>query len=251
VSAHPRHVAIIMDGNGRWAERRGLPRAAGHERGAEAVRRTVTAARNLDELGTLTLFAFSQQNWGRPSPEVAQLMALFAAFLVRERQELVRTGVRLRAIGDRALLPPEVQAEIAATERATAGGGALTLCIAVSYGGREDLVRAAQALVRAAAAGTLAPGAIDEDALGGALSTAGLPPVDLVIRTSGEQRLSNFLLWEAAYAELYFTPCLWPDFGAAELQAALASYSRRERRFGLVPAPRGLEEEARAAATRR
>jgi undecaprenyl diphosphate synthase len=228
-----RHVAIIMDGNGRWAERRGLPRALGHERGAEAVRRTVTAARQRG-LGALTLFAFSQQNWGRPSPEVAQLMSLFGAFLTRERQELVRTGVRLRAIGERGRLPPELQAEIAATERATAGGSALALSIAVSYGGREDLVRAARALVDAARAGTLDPGAIDEEALGGALSTAGLPPVDLVIRTSGEQRLSNFLLWEAAYAELYFTPCLWPDFGAAELGAALASYARRDRRFGQV-----------------
>jgi undecaprenyl diphosphate synthase len=244
VNAAARHVAIIMDGNGRWAERRGLPRAVGHERGAEAVRRTVTAARQLG-LGALTLFAFSQQNWGRPSPEVAQLMALFAAFLVRERSELVRTGVRLRAIGERGRLPPELQAELAATERATAGGGALTLSVAVSYGGREDLVRAARGLVEAACAGTLAPAAVDEAALGGALSTAGLPPVDLVIRTSGEQRLSNFLLWEAAYAELYFTPCLWPDFGATELGAALASYDRRERRFGLVA------EQAPAALTRR
>jgi undecaprenyl diphosphate synthase len=231
----PGHVAIIMDGNGRWAERRGLPRAIGHERGAEAVRRTVTAARTL-ELPVLTLFAFSEQNWGRPSREVAQLMGLFSAFLVRERAELVRTGVRLRAIGDRGRLPPDVQAEIAATEAATAGGRALTLCVAVSYGGREDLVRAARGLVAAVAAGTLAPDAIDERALGGALATAGLPPVDLVIRTSGEQRLSNFLLWEAAYAELYFTPCLWPDFGEADLGAALAAYARRERRFGLVEA---------------
>jgi undecaprenyl diphosphate synthase len=247
MSAPIRHVAIIMDGNGRWAERRGLPRAVGHERGAEAVRRTVTAARQRG-LSALTLFAFSTQNWGRPDGEVAQLMGLFSAFLRRERAELLRTGVRLRAIGDRTRLSAEVQAEIAATEAATAAGAELTLCIAVSYGGREDLVRAARALAAAAAAGTLAPAAIDESVVGGALATAGLPPVDLVIRTSGEQRLSNFLLWEAAYAELYFTPCLWPDFGDAELGAALAVYARRERRFGLVPA---AQPKTVAAAGRR
>jgi undecaprenyl diphosphate synthase len=231
----PAHVAIIMDGNGRWAERRGLPRSAGHQRGAQAVRRTVTAARRLG-LTDLTLFAFSEQNWSRPAGEVQTLMALFRHFLRRERDELVRTGVRLRVLGDRARLPLEVNAEIDATEAATLGNAELTLHLAVSYGAREDLVQAARALARAAVSGALAPEAIDQDRLAGALATREMPPVDLIVRTSGEQRLSNFLLWECAYAELYFTPCLWPDFGEPELRAAIEAYSHRERRFGLVSA---------------
>jgi undecaprenyl diphosphate synthase len=236
VSKRAEHVAIIMDGNGRWASHRGLPRVLGHERGAEAVRRTVTAAREL-ELKALTLYAFSEQNWGRPSAEVGHLMALFRRFLRREREELLRTGVRLTSIGDRTRLAPPVRAELEATEAATRHNDALILCIAISYGGREDLAQAARRLAAAAVAGTISVDAIDEAALGQALSSQHLPPVDLVIRTSGEQRLSNFLLWEAAYAELYFTPCLWPDFDEAELSAALDWYAGRERRFGLVQAP--------------
>ena len=228
-----RHVGIIMDGNGRWATRRGLPRVIGHERGAEAVRRTVTAARELG-LQALTLFAFSEQNWSRPSAEVGHLMALFRRFLARERAELLRTGVRLCTIGDRSRLAPVVRAELEATEAATRHNDALTLCIAISYGAREDLTQAVRHLAAQVGAGQLDPAAIDEAAVAGALSSRDLPPVDLIIRTSGEQRLSNFLLWEAAYAELYFTPCLWPDFGAAELGKALAAFARRDRRFGAI-----------------
>jgi undecaprenyl diphosphate synthase len=228
-----RHVAIIMDGNGRWAERRGLPRLCGHERGADAVRRTVTAARKLG-LQALTLYAFSEQNWGRPRGEVQHLMSLMRAYLRRERQELQQNGVRLRLIGDRARLPPEVRRELDATEAATATNTALLLTLAVSYGAREDLVQAARTLAAAAQRGQLAPDTISEVSLAAALTTHGLPPVDLVVRTSGEHRLSNFLLWEAAYAELYFTPVLWPDFGEDLLRAALEAYSGRQRRFGLV-----------------
>jgi undecaprenyl diphosphate synthase len=230
-----RHVAIIMDGNGRWATRRGLPRVLGHERGAEAVRRTVTAARRLG-LDALTLFAFSEQNWDRPTAEVGHLMALFRRFLAKERAELLRTGVRLCTIGDRTRLPPVVRAELEATEAATSHNRELTLCIAISYGAREDLTQAVRRLASAAAQGQLNPDDIGEDHVSEALSSRHLPPVDLLIRTSGEQRLSNFLLWEAAYAELYFTPCLWPDFDEAELSAALTAFSRRDRRFGAIAA---------------
>jgi undecaprenyl diphosphate synthase len=228
-----RHVAIIMDGNGRWAEERGLPRLCGHERGADAVRRTVTAARKLG-LQALTLYAFSEQNWGRPAGEVQHLMSLMRHYLQRERQELQRTGVRLHLIGDRTRLPVEVRRELEVTEAATADNGALLLTLAVSYGAREDLVQAARALALATQQGERAAETIDEAALAGALSTRALPPVDLVVRTSGEQRLSNFLLWECAYAELYFTDVRWPDFGEESLRAALDSYRRRQRRFGLV-----------------
>jgi undecaprenyl diphosphate synthase len=233
MSASARHVAIIMDGNGRWAQHRGLPRLCGHERGADAVRRTVTAARELG-LEALTLYAFSEQNWGRPTAEVHHLMALMRAYLRRERDELRRTGVRLGLIGDRTRLPAEVRCELETTEAATAGNSQLLLTLAVSYGGREDLVQAARTLAAAAARGALAPEAITETTLAAALASHQLPPVDLLVRTSGEQRLSNFMLWEVAYAELYFTPVLWPDFGEPQLRAALAAYANRERRFGLV-----------------
>jgi undecaprenyl diphosphate synthase len=234
------HVAIIMDGNGRWAEQRGLPRLAGHERGAEAVRRTVKAAR-AEGLQVLTLFAFSEQNWGRPEREVNHLMGLLQGFLERERAELCESGVRLRAIGDRDRLPAAVRQQLERTERATAATPrpTLDLCLAISYGAREDLVRAARQLATAARRGELEPGDIDEATVGAALASGGLPPVDLLIRTSGEQRLSNFFLWEAAYAELHFTPCLWPDFDRAQLRAALDAYCRRDRRFGLVRAAAG------------
>jgi undecaprenyl diphosphate synthase len=228
-----RHVAIIMDGNGRWAQRRGLPRLCGHERGADAVRRTVTAARELG-LEALTLYAFSEQNWGRPVAEVHHLMALMRAYLRREREELRRTGVRLALIGDRARLPADVRCELEITEAATAANTQLQLTLAVSYGGREDLVHAARALAAAAVRGELAPEGITEATLAAALASHQLPPVDLLVRTSGEQRLSNFMLWELAYAELHFTPVAWPDFGEAHLREALAAYDARERRFGLV-----------------
>jgi undecaprenyl diphosphate synthase len=231
VPTWPRHVAVIMDGNGRWAARHGLPRAAGHRHGAEAVRRTVRAARELG-LRVLTLFAFSAQNWTRPPAEVTSLMGLLAHFLREERDELRRTGVRLTTIGAVDRLPPGVRAQLAATARATADNDRLLLCLALSYGGREDLLAAARRLARAAKRGALDPDAIGEADLGAALSTRALPPVDLIIRTSGEERLSNFLLWEAAYAELYFTPCLWPDFDGADLKTAVEAFARRSRRFG-------------------
>ncbi|HET6282271.1 MAG TPA: polyprenyl diphosphate synthase [Polyangia bacterium] len=229
----PAHVAIIMDGNGRWAEQHGLPRLAGHERGAEAVRRTVTAACE-QGLRALTLYAFSEQNWGRPDIEVAHLLRLLSAFLDQERRELCQRGVRVRAIGDRSRLPASVCAALARTESATIANSGLELCLAISYGGREDLLQATRALCEAAVRGQLRPADIDEQRLGAALGSRGLPPVDLVIRTSGEQRLSNFLLWESAYAELYFTACLWPDFDGEALRLAMAAFRQRDRRFGLV-----------------
>jgi len=232
VTARPRHVGIIMDGNGRWAARLRLPRAEGHRAGAEAVRRTVRAAREL-EIPALTLYAFSAQNWGRPPDEVARLMGLLATFLHDEVDELAAHGVRLATVGDEARLPDAVRARLAEAKRRTAAGRGLVLCLALSYGSREAIVAAARTLARAAAAGA-DPAAIDEAAFAAALDSHLLPPLDLVIRTSGEQRLSNFLLWEAAYAELHFTDVPWPDFARADLEAALAVFARRHRRFGLA-----------------
>jgi undecaprenyl diphosphate synthase len=231
----PRHVAIIMDGNGRWAVARGGTRADGHRLGAEAVRRTVRAARELG-IPCLTLYAFSQQNWRRPASEVADLMRLLRQFVLEERKELTAHGIRLVTIGDAARLPVFVRAPLAALTEATRANRGMTLCLALSYGGRESIVQAARRLARAAAAGRLRPEAIGEAELAGALETRALPPPDLIIRTSGEQRLSNFLLWEAAYAELHFTDVMWPDFGREDLMAALAAYGRRQRRFGRVSA---------------
>jgi undecaprenyl diphosphate synthase len=231
-------VAIIMDGNGRWATMRGLARAAGHARGAEAVRRAVRAARAA-RIEALTLFAFSTENWARPAGEVAHLWSLLVEFLRNERAELLENGIRLVVIGQRARLPAPVQAVIAETEAITAAGASMTLCLAVSYGAREDLVAAVRRIAARVRDGALDPTAIDEHTVGSALSTSGLPPVDLVIRTSGEQRLSNFLLWEVAYAELHFTARSWPDFREQDLAAALEAYARRQRRFGAV-----LDEEA-------
>jgi len=231
----PDHVAIIMDGNGRWAAARGGARAAGHREGAEAVRRVVRAARELG-IPCLTLYAFSEQNWARPEAEVAALMRLLVRFVVEERTELMARGIRLTTIGDQDRLPAFVRGPLAALVAATRDNRSMTLCLALSYGGRESIVRAARRLARAVAAGRLAPEAIDEAHVAAALETRTLPPPDLIIRTSGEQRLSNFLLWEAAYSELYFTEVMWPDFGAAELREALAAYARRRRRFGRVDA---------------
>ncbi len=222
----PRHVAIIMDGNGRWAQARGLPRVAGHREGAAAVRSVTRAARRLG-LEALTLYAFSMQNWSRPADEVEALMLLLVEFLEKEQQELVDNAIRLNAIGDLARLPPRVGERLAAVRRATAGGQAMTLTLALSYGGREELVHAAQV---AAASGR----PIDEAALAAGLWTAGLPELDLLVRTSGERRISNFLLWQAAYAELYFTDTHWPAFDERELLLAVADYQGRERRFGLT-----------------
>jgi undecaprenyl diphosphate synthase len=222
----PRHVAIIMDGNGRWAQARGLPRVAGHRQGAAAVRSVTRAARKLG-LEALTLYAFSMQNWSRPADEVEALMLLLVEFLEKEQQELLDNAIRLNAIGDLARLPAEVGQRLTAVRQATAGGKAMTLTLALSYGGREELVHAAQV---AAASGR----PIDEAALAGGLWTAGLPELDLLVRTSGERRISNFLLWQAAYAELYFTDTHWPAFDERELLTAVSDYQGRERRFGLT-----------------
>jgi undecaprenyl diphosphate synthase len=238
-----------MDGNGRWGARRRLGRLAGHRIGAEAVRRVVRAARELG-LPALTLFAFSEQNWGRPRDEVAHLMELLATFLRGEVADLMARGIRLVTVGDETRLPPAVRDLLAFAKRSTAANGELLLCLALSYGGREAIVEAARRLARATAAGA-SPEAIDEAAFSHALDSHRLPPLDLIVRTSGEQRLSNFLLWEAAYAELYFTDVLWPDFGRPDLEAALAAFAKRRRRFGLTatgaPAPSTTVDARRSA----
>jgi undecaprenyl diphosphate synthase len=227
----PRHVAIIMDGNGRWAQRRGLPRVEGHRRGAVAVREVVRAAREIG-LGAITLYAFSAQNWERPPEEVATLMQLLRDYVIDERDEIMENDIRLVAIGDIDRLPDFVKAPLDALMVESAGNRAMTLCLALSYGGRESLVAAAQKLAEEVARGQLEPGEITEQHISGALQTNGLPRLDLLVRTSGEERLSNFLLWESAYAELYFTDTYWPDFGKEELYRALESFRGRERRFG-------------------
>jgi undecaprenyl diphosphate synthase len=227
----PRHIAIIMDGNGRWAQARGLPRIAGHRRGAEAVRRTLTAA---SELGIpyLTLFGFSSENWKRPLDEVDDLMGLLRHYLRGEIAELHKNGVRLRVIGDMSRLSPDIVTLIDNAEALTRGNSAANLTIALSYGGRAEIVAAARAIAAKVAAGRLPVAAVDEDLIAGHLFTADLPDPDLLIRTSGEQRLSNFLLWQCAYAELVFTKTLWPDFGRGDLEQAIADYCCRERRYG-------------------
>lgn len=222
-----------MDGNGRWARARGLPRAAGHKAGIGPVRVTIEQCGER-RIEALTLFAFSSENWQRPTEEVSSLFGLFLDALDREIAELHEKGVRLRFIGERSRLSSALVSRMAAAEALTAHNGGLKLQVAVSYGGRWDLVQAARVLAERCARGELAPGAIDESMLGEALALGGLPDPDLFIRTGGERRISNFLLWNLAYAELYFTECLWPEFDAAELEAALEHFARRERRFGLT-----------------
>ena len=224
-----------MDGNGRWAKKRFLPRVAGHKRGLETVRETV---RTCTELGVeyLTLFAFSSENWNRPAEEVGGLMKLFLGALEREVDELHRLGARLRFIGERARFAPEILARMQAAETLTAGNAKLQLSIAASYGGRQDIVHAARALAEDIAAGRLRPEQIDEDAISARVALSDLPAPDLFIRTGGELRVSNFLLWQLAYTELWFTDTLWPDVDAATLQRALDDYAGRERRFGLTGA---------------
>jgi undecaprenyl diphosphate synthase len=228
----PAHIAIIMDGNRRWAEARGLPVALGHKAGAEAARRTIEAAGEMG-VGWLTLFAFSSENWRRPAEEVKALTGLLRLYLRSEVATLVKEGVRLRVIGEHARFGPELARAIEAAEAATASGTRLNLTVALSYGGRAEILAAAQAVARAAQAGMLDPETLDEAGFGRFLHTAGMPDPDLLIRTSGEQRLSNFLLWQAAYAEFVFTDVLWPDFGPKDLAAAVAAYHGRERRYGL------------------
>jgi len=230
----PVHVAIIMDGNGRWATARGLPRVAGHRAGAQAVRRAIEAA-IAQGVGWLTLYAFSSENWRRSPGEVLDLTGLLRHYLRNEIAEMARNGVRLRFIGDRSRFDADIRADLLQAERDTAGNARLNLIVALSYGGRADILLAARAATAAAAAGTLDPEALDEAGFAGLLSTAGIPDPDLLVRTSGEQRLSNFLLWQAAYAELVFLDVLWPDFAAADLAEALAVFAGRQRRFGARP----------------
>lgn len=226
-----RHVAIIMDGNGRWAKKRFLPRVAGHKAGVEAVRRVTRAARELG-VECLTLYAFSSENWKRPAEEVSDLMALLKYFIRADLDEFHANNVRLRIIGDyHALDPSAVEMIDAALER-TAGNTGSTLVVALNYGAQDEMVRAMRSIGAQVASGTLAPDAISPEMISSHLDTAELPPLDLLIRTSGEKRLSNFLLWQAAYAELYFTDMLWPDFDADALGEALNSFAGRERRYG-------------------
>ncbi len=232
--ALPAHVAIIMDGNGRWAASRGLPRVAGHREGSRAVRRAIEAAMQ-SGVGWLTLYAFSSENWRRPAGEISDLTGLLRHYLRTEVAELRANGVRLRVIGDRARFDPDIRAEFLAAERGTAANARLNLTVALSYGGRDEIVAAARAVAEAVRAGRLDPEAVDDAAFARALFTVGMPDPDLVIRTSGEQRLSNFLLWQSAYAELVFQDVLWPDYGSSHFAAALAEYARRERRFGARP----------------
>lgn len=226
----PRHVAVIMDGNGRWAASRNLPRVAGHREGAKAVRRTIEAAIG-QGVRYLTLFAFSSENWHRPAEEVADLTFLMKHYLRSELNELHEQGVRLVIIGERERFGDTLATELIAAETKTAQNDRLTLVMALSYGGRSDIVNAA----RKAIASGIPAEALDESNFGKLLSTDGIPDPDLLIRTSGEKRISNFLLWQLAYAELLFSPVLWPDFGAADFANALEEYATRERRFGARP----------------
>ena len=230
----PRHVAIIMDGNGRWARSRGMPRQAGHRAGVKAVRRAVEACGRRG-VSILTLFAFSSENWGRPRKEVGALMKLMVEALDREVDELAEKDVRLRFIGERSGLPLAVQQRMKAAERRTAGNVGLTLVVALAYGGRWDVTSAVRTLVADAAAGRVDADAIGEQDISDRLSLGGLPDPDLLIRTGGEYRISNFLLWNLAYSELYFTAGLWPDFDERELGRALDFYRDRQRRFGRTP----------------
>jgi undecaprenyl diphosphate synthase len=229
----PRHVAIIMDGNGRWARARGMPRTFGHQQGVEAVRRAMQAAGDLG-VEYLTLFGFSSENWSRPVEEVGELMRLLRMFLRSEVAELHRKGVQLTVIGDRDRLDKDIVDLIEHAERLTRDNRALRLTVALSYGSRQEITQAARRLAEDVAAGRIDPGAIDEQAFGRRLFTAGLPDPDLIIRTSGEKRISNFLLWQAAYAELVFLPTLWPDFDKPDFEAAIGEFQRRERRYGAV-----------------
>jgi len=229
----PQHIAIIMDGNGRWAKARGLPRVAGHRRGADAVRRVVRAAGELG-IPVLTLFAFSTENWTRPADEVADLMGLLRHYLRSELEELRKNGARLRVIGNRDGLAADIVRDIADAEQMTAANARIDVNICINYGSRDEIVHAARGLARRVEAGELTADRIDEAAFERELLTAGVPDPDLLIRTSGEQRISNFLLWQCAYAELVFVDTLWPDFGKEHLEQAVAEFRRRERRYGGV-----------------
>ena len=234
-SPGPQHIAIIMDGNGRWAKSRGLPRIAGHRRGADAVRKVIRGA---GELGVpvLTLFAFSTENWARPADEVSDLMGLLRHYLRHELEELGRNGARLRVIGDRDRLAKDIQKDIADAEARTRTNVRIDVNICINYGARDEILRATRNLARKVAAGEIAADKIDEASFERELLTAGVPDPDLLIRTSGEQRISNFLLWQCAYAELVFVDTLWPDFGKEHLEKAIAEFRKRERRYGGIGA---------------
>jgi undecaprenyl diphosphate synthase len=230
----PRHVAIIMDGNGRWARKRHLPRQAGHAAGVTAVRDVVRAASDIG-LQNLTLYAFSSENWKRPATEVGALMGLFRLYFRNDLQELVARGVRIRIIGNRSRVADDIRCMIEDAEKNTLGNSGLNLTFAFDYGGQEEIAAAARELARAAAEGRLDPETITPELFATRLFTSGLPEPDLVIRTSGERRLSNFLLWQSAYAELLFLDTLWPDFNRENFLEALDKFSQRERRFGAAP----------------
>lgn len=227
----PTHVAIIMDGNGRWARARGLPRTIGHQRGADSVRRTVEAAVELG-ISYITLFGFSSENWRRPADEVKDLMGLLRRYLKSEAEDLKKNDVRVRFVGDLTRLPEDIVKQIEAAESLTAEGKSLTLTIALSYGGRQEIVRAAKRLAEKVERGELSPSDIDEPTFEHELLTLGLPDPDLMIRTSGEMRISNFLLWQSAYSEFVFIEKFWPDFSKEDLALAVAEYQRRDRRYG-------------------
>jgi undecaprenyl diphosphate synthase len=236
--AVPRHVAIIMDGNGRWAAARGLPRGEGHRRGVEALRRTVRAAGDLG-IEYLTIFSFSAENWSRPPSEIRELMALLRRFIRHDLADLHRNGVCVRVIGERENLDGDIRRLLDEAEELTKRNEKLVLIVAFNYGARQEIARAAQRMASAIAAGDLAINTVTADKLASYLDAPDLPDPDLIIRTSGEQRLSNFLLWQAAYSELVFLPIYWPDFDRATLESAIAEYCRRERRFGGLAARTG------------
>jgi undecaprenyl diphosphate synthase len=229
----PAHIAIIMDGNGRWARARGLPRAAGHRAGVEALRKTVRGAGKLG-VEWLTVYAFSSENWSRPKSEVSDLMGLLKLFIRRDLAELHQNGVRVRIVGSREGLEPDIAALLAEAESLTARNTNMNLVVAFNYGARDEILRAARALAAEAKAGLIDPAKLSAQDFCAHLDTAGMPDPDLIIRTSGEQRLSNFLLWQAAYAEFVFLPCHWPDFGPDDLAAAISLFEERDRRFGRV-----------------
>jgi undecaprenyl diphosphate synthase len=234
----PRHVAIIMDGNGRWAAARGLPRGEGHRRGVEALRRTIRAA---GEIGIrfVTIFSFSAENWTRPAAEVGELMGLLRRFIRNDLAELHQSNVRVRVIGERGDLTPDIGRLLVEAEELTRGNSGLTLVVAFNYGSRQEITRAARRIAEEVSRGKLKPADITMDTVGGFLDAPDVPEPDLIIRTSGEQRLSNFLLWQAAYSELVFVPTYWPDFDRAALEAAIREYQQRERRFGGLVAKTG------------
>jgi len=234
----PRHVAIIMDGNGRWAAARGLPRVEGHRRGVEALRRTIRAAGEIG-IGTITIFSFSAENWSRPAAEVHELMGLLRRFIRNDLAELHKSNVRVRIIGEREALEADIGRLLTEAEELTRGNSGLTLVVAFNYGARQEIARAARRIAEQVASGALKASDVTTETVGRFLDAPDLPDPDLIIRTSGEQRLSNFLLWQSAYSELVFVPTNWPDFDRATLEAAIDEYQQRERRFGGLVAKTG------------